>query len=275
MNTIAKLLVLLSFFIVGYGGITMILMPIVEERVEALDSEEGTSELSDPENKLISSEDHNDEDYNTDDENDDEPQELEADAQKTLDYMREYWARGKSEPQRIKVEYPSFITPTRKDELDYYPCMDCHEDEEEEDLNNPTERQLVDEHEDVVLTHGGERFWCHTCHNITNTDYFRSMKNTRIDFNESHLLCGQCHFQRQKDWFFGGHGKRLGNWNGERVVLLCVECHDPHSPDIKPRPPDPPPKRHIGPSPLVYWLQLRAKRDAPTIKNIWEKIEAK
>ncbi|MBK8725056.1 MAG: hypothetical protein IPL96_03095 [Holophagaceae bacterium] len=39
------------------------------------------------------------------------------------------------------------------------------------------------------------------------------------------------------------HGKRVGQWNGERTYLLCVHCHNPHSPRFKPIKPLPPPQR--------------------------------
>lgn len=146
-----------------------------------------------------------------------------------------------SVPMETIVSYekqaPSFTVKLRKEEeLEYFPCMDCHEDEEP----NPEERELED-HDDIVLEHGGGRFWCMTCHHLEQRDYLRSLKNKLIDIDQAYRLCGQCHFQRQKDWFFGGHGKRISNWKGERTLYLCTECHDPHSPSIKPEKPSPPP----------------------------------
>ncbi len=186
----------------------------------------------------------------------------------TLDHMRDFWKR-ENFPREAQKQFQPFSVPPRKDELEYFPCMDCHEDEE---INIPEERELTEEHETIKLAHGGERFWCVTCHNLENMDYLRSMKEKRIDFNASYLLCGQCHFQRQKDWFFGGHGKRIGNWNGEKIILLCVECHNPHSPSIKPKAPDPPPLRH-----RKSWrdtavnVQPQQKRHRQL--RMWEKLE--
>ncbi len=155
---------------------------------------------------------------------------------------------------------PAFMVKLRKEEeLDAFPCMDCHEDEEP----NPTERELEEDHEDLVLEHGGGRFWCITCHHLEQRDYLTSLKNKRIDFDQSYRLCGQCHFQRQKDWFFGGHGKRVGNWKGDRELYLCTECHNPHSPAIEPIPPNPPPKVRKG---LEYVPTKHHKH-----VNVWEK----
>jgi hypothetical protein len=31
----------------------------------------------------------------------------------------------------------------------------------------------------------------------------------------------------------GVHGKRIGRWDGEKTYLLCVSCHNPHTPRFK------------------------------------------
>jgi len=146
------------------------------------------------------------------------------------------------------ADAPPFEVPPRVDELEFYPCSDCHE---EEPINR-RERKLTEEHTDLVLDHGGGRFWCITCHGSKDKNVFLSFKNEPIDFNEAYLLCGQCHYDRQKDWYFGAHGKRLDTWNGERTILSCTACHDPHSPTIKPFEPEPPPKTRKG-LPLIQW----------------------
>ena len=148
----------------------------------------------------------------------------------------EGWVTG----QQVKYDGKSMIPFTvqeRKPELEAYPCEDCHEDEPA----NPRERKLVEEHEAMVLDHGRDRFWCLTCHGKKDKNSLVSLKGKKIDFNQSYLLCGQCHFQRQKDWYFGGHGKRQSGWQFPRQITMCVECHDPHSPSIKPFEAVPPP----------------------------------
>lgn len=172
------------------------------------------------------------------------PPDLDKDTTVTLDRLREFWKR-ENLPHVDEFYFQPFQVPPRKGELEFYPCMDCHEDNE---INNPRERELEDEHDNIRLQHGANRFWCTTCHNLKDMNDLRSLKDHKIDFNRSYLVCGQCHFQRQKDWFAGGHGKRIGNWTGPRVIVLCVECHNPHSPSIKPKRADPPPERHRGPS---------------------------
>jgi hypothetical protein len=50
------------------------------------------------------------------------------------------------------------------------------------------------------------------------------------DFNDAYLVCGQCHYQPQKDWYYGGHGKRAeARWQGERTIYNCTHCHNPHA----------------------------------------------
>lgn len=149
---------------------------------------------------------------------------------------------GKTTRGQTILDAPPFSVISRKEEFELYPCSECHEDEEP----NPLERELEDEHEDLVLEHGGGRFWCLTCHLEKNRDQLTSLNDTPIDFDTSFLLCGQCHFEQQKDWYFGGHGKRIGTWKGPRVIRSCPECHDPHSPSIKPFTPKPPPKVRTG-----------------------------
>jgi len=47
------------------------------------------------------------------------------------------------------------------------------------------------------------------------------------------LDCGQCHGDKYRDWRAGIHGKRVGQWDGEKSYFLCVNCHNPHSPGFK------------------------------------------
>ena len=183
---------------------------------------------------------------------------LDEETAAVLKGIREFWKRQPVADKR-RSEFPSFRVPPRKAELEMYPCLDCHEDNE---INDDKVRKLTEEHQAIVLDHGGGRFWCLTCHNLNNMDFFRSMKDEPIDFNRPYILCGQCHAPRQKDWFFGGHGKRIGRWDGEKVALTCTECHDPHSPSIKPKPPEPPPKRHKGPDGFLTNLKKLNLPDA-------------
>jgi hypothetical protein len=43
------------------------------------------------------------------------------------------------------------------------------------------------------------------------------------------------------------HGRRTGQWNGQKGYLLCVHCHNPHQPHFKPMAPKPAPIRASRP----------------------------
>lgn len=130
-----------------------------------------------------------------------------------------------------------FVTPPPFSE-DIFPCSDCHDDME----TNPKRRVLTDFHEEIQLkNHDEKNRWCLDCHNPDNRDMLRLASGKLISFEESYLLCGQCHGTIFRDWKAGIHGKRTGEWNGKKLYRLCVQCHYPHNPRFKPIKPMPPP----------------------------------
>lgn len=120
---------------------------------------------------------------------------------------------------------------------DTFPCSMCHADME----TNLEKRDLVDFHDDIVLNHDEENRWCMACHDAKNRDMLHSASGKLIEFSESYKLCGQCHGPKLRDWEAGIHGRRTGQWNGEKQYLLCAHCHDPHSPRFPKMKPDPTP----------------------------------
>ncbi len=137
---------------------------------------------------------------------------------------------------------PPFTVVPRKDQLTFFPCTACHGAMKP----NPTPRKLVAAPHPAALDHGNGRFWCLTCHTLDDRDHLHTLEGQPVDYDDAYLVCGQCHFNRQKDWYFGGHGKRVANWQGERMIYNCTYCHDPHSPSLKPRAPSPPPPVRAG-----------------------------
>lgn len=119
-----------------------------------------------------------------------------------------------------------------------FPCSECHADMEP----NPKRRLLEEMHEDKVLKHDEKNRWCLDCHDLKNRDKLHLASGKLIDFRESYKLCGQCHGPKLRDWKNGVHGKRTGYWNGKKRYLLCVHCHNPHSPKFKKMKPMPAPK---------------------------------
>jgi len=121
-------------------------------------------------------------------------------------------------------------------------CTRCHAKMDP----NPTVRILEDAPHVEAVNHGEGRIWCLVCHDEKDRDQLRTLLGDKVGFTESYLVCGGCHANRQKDWYFGGHGKRKGNWAGKRVIYNCTHCHDPHEPAIEPRQPKPPPPVRAG-----------------------------
>jgi len=134
-----------------------------------------------------------------------------------------------------KGEYPVPPPPFSED---IFPCTGCHNSDFP---TNPKRRVLRKAHKDIQLHHDEEHRWCLDCHSADNRDLLRSVSGEPMKFEESYRLCGQCHGDKYRDWKAGVHGKRTGEWNGEKQYLLCVHCHNPHSPKFKSIQPMPPP----------------------------------
>jgi hypothetical protein len=118
-----------------------------------------------------------------------------------------------------------------------FPCSDCHAD-----MKPNLERRELENHEEIVLSHGGPERWCLDCHDPDHRDELRLKSGARVPLAEADRLCGECHGERHRDWKLGLHGKRMGMWTGgAKQYLLCPACHDPHAPHFKPIAPLPPP----------------------------------
>ena len=134
------------------------------------------------------------------------------------------------------------------------PCTRCHAGQ-----GDATEKDAA--HQGLVADPSADPDQiCGPCHPevartaVTSLHYtFRGLEETfRIRGSEASQaslqqanreLCGQCHGEKLRDWKVGVHGKRIGYWNGKKEYLLCVHCHNPHSPRFKELTPEPPPVR--------------------------------
>lgn len=134
---------------------------------------------------------------------------------------------------------PAFPLPAPPFSEGIFPCSNCHAGME----TNPDRRVLEAMHGDIVLRHDEEHRWCLDCHDANDRDQLRLASGSLVPFTESYRLCGQCHGTQFRDWRTGIHGKRVGYWNGAKRYLLCVHCHNPHSPRFAPLAPLPPPVR--------------------------------
>lgn len=126
-------------------------------------------------------------------------------------------------------DMPSFqVIPSTKDR-EMHPCGNCHRWAE----SDPTPRPLKEPHNNFALQHGLHgrgQFWCFTCHDLSGDGNLRTLKGEPLDYDEAYLLCSQCHVDQGRDWAYGAHGKRHGNWQGERLVYNCTACHYQHAP---------------------------------------------
>ncbi len=120
-----------------------------------------------------------------------------------------------------------------------FPCSSCHDK-----ASNPTRRKL-DYHDELQeqFDHDKEHRWCLDCHDNAKRDLLHLSNGETLPFTESYRLCGQCHGDKYRDWRRGIHGRRVGQWNGQKTYLLCVHCHNPHAPRFKPMKPEPRPQR--------------------------------
>jgi hypothetical protein len=112
-----------------------------------------------------------------------------------------------------------------------YNCMECHK------LLTAkwTYGRLLNEHKDIRLDHGNNRF-CLNCHHPTNRNVFVDYDGAEIAQADVVRLCAKCHGTIYRDWKAGVHGRQNGFWQaslGEKTRLRCIQCHDPHSPKFK------------------------------------------
>jgi hypothetical protein len=143
-------------------------------------------------------------------------------------------------PYEPAVEAQEFHVPPPPFSEGVFPCSECHDPELPVNTNR---RKLTLAHEDVVLHHAEEARWCLDCHSASDRDHLHLANGELVPFEESYRLCGQCHGDKYRDWRAGVHGRRTGNWDGEKSYLLCVNCHNSHDPHFAPLAPLPPPVR--------------------------------
>ncbi len=117
----------------------------------------------------------------------------------------------------------------RTPHLPTYPCgSQCHD----ERVPNPEPRPLTTFHVGRVVRHGPALDFCNDCHDLEDVDSLVLLDGqTRVSFDASDALCGQCHGQIHADWEAGTHGLTTGGWRGRVQRRLCTACHDPHAPD--------------------------------------------
>ena len=167
---------------------------------------------------------------------------------------------------------PAFTVVPRQPHLALYPCAQCHQVLP----LNTTPRTLVAAPHPAALVHGQGRMWCLDCHAAKDRNALHTLRGEQLSFDQSHLLCAQCHSARHKDWSFGGHGKRVEGWTGNREIYSCTHCHDPHKPSIDLRAASSRPPVRAGLQPMspqeglehlpLLWQRLQQASHEPSAK---------
>lgn len=133
-------------------------------------------------------------------------------------------------------------------------CTTCHL--AKDPIPGITRPQLLKGHDKL----GSGNQACVVCHDKNNKHLgMLSLNNgNQISFKDSSQLCSQCHEKRYKAWQTGTHG--VPAWKDGEIGFpggtkkTCVDCHDPHSPQIvlltltklHPEPTPPPPSSPPG-----------------------------
>jgi uncharacterized CHY-type Zn-finger protein len=149
----------------------------------------------------------------------------------------------------IRTSYLQLIR--MKADLSDFDCYACHEKGKEPTIKFDTNHNIVvpKEHADVVMGHGrhNRNNNCYNCHDEHNLLVLQTRDGRELKLEESPPLCGSCHGPTYRDWEAGAHGRTFGEWRTDSHDpnrLICVDCHNPHSPKIPSRKPAP------GPHPL-------------------------
>jgi len=134
-------------------------------------------------------------------------------------------------PEARDVETPSadreIVIVSRAPDVPTYPCVEqCHVDLEP----NATPREMASFHRRIVIDHAAVMHFCDACHFLEDVDGFQLIDGTRVDFEASDRVCGQCHGEKHRDWARGVHGIQTGSWREETHRRTCTACHDPHAP---------------------------------------------
>ena len=155
----------------------------------------------------------------------------------------------------IFTNMPTFeVIPSQKN-AEMHPCSNCHQWTK----GDTSPRILKRPHDDFELKHGlhGKgKFWCMTCHHLEGSGGLVTLEGEKIDFDDAYLICSQCHVNQARDWVYGAHGKRIGNWQGTRQILNCTACHYQHAPAHKPRAPMEGPVIRMGLERPEHWKPL-------------------
>ena len=112
-------------------------------------------------------------------------------------------------------------------------CATCHDVVNVGDtVKKPDD--LKEFHQGLTFTHGS--LACANCHEPEEPLLLRLATGETVPTSEAMQLCSQCHGPKRNAYNHGAHGGKTGHWDLSRGGQLrnnCVDCHDPHSPQIQ------------------------------------------
>ena len=130
------------------------------------------------------------------------------------------------------VNENAFFTENRSSKITSFPCQNCHSISLES-MQQVAGNQTQKAHWDIEIMHAGTSVMnCLTCHNPKDMNTLKSISGEPILMDRSFEMCSQCHSTQHNDWLGGAHGKRITGWKESRVAKTCVNCHNPHKPQI-------------------------------------------
>jgi hypothetical protein len=111
-------------------------------------------------------------------------------------------------------------------------CETCHSFV---DIGTPAKRpqDLVMFHQGLTFTHG--QLACASCHESGKPLLLHLATGEELPMERAMSICSQCHGPQRRSFDHGTHGGMNGYWDlsrGPRLRNQCVQCHDPHSPQI-------------------------------------------
>jgi hypothetical protein len=98
-------------------------------------------------------------------------------------------------------------------------------------------------HQGLELRHGS--LGCASCHTQGASTTLHLADGERLQPGRALELCRQCHGPQYRDYQHGAHGGLAGYWDlsrGPQTKNHCVDCHDPHAPQIRQVLPSAPPR---------------------------------
>jgi hypothetical protein len=121
-------------------------------------------------------------------------------------------------------------------------CQTCHSLRQSNPLPASMDG-LTTFHQHMVFKHGNST--CTSCHVEGRHDRIHLANGSVLPMTEALSLCAQCHGPQYRDYQHGSHGGMNGYWDrkrGPRTRNHCVDCHDPHAPQIPAVMPAAPPR---------------------------------